>query len=396
VLNTTENGPINITISQPASGTSGEWQTLSTTQVSSSGIIELEAQPLSTSVLHLTFSNARSGGGDFKIKNIKYQRKDVLVSNKVEQICSVDPDFSNDYRFGFNGKEKDNEIKGTGNSLDFGARIYDSRLGRWLSLDPLQAKYPSLSPYNYVGNSPLKNIEVDGRYYVSFIPCEPYHYSNPIYNHKNHGGRYWMVASAKLEIIDEDALKSINRLGALPVLGVVFDGAKLLLACKDNSINFDAGDWAGVAVSLIGIGVTKATKGVESIDYMWEGAGSAVALAPELVADFKQTDYFNLLIDKRTSEILKKEGVIDEDGNFSQKLIQKYHNEGIQKSNDKNSAFYKKQHSGFLNTTFRREGEGAGEMDPMIYTQQKITELVDKAKAQAVQEFDEATSKKKP
>ncbi len=33
------------------------------------------------------------------------------------------------YRFGFNGKENDNEIQGDGNSYDFGARIYDSRLG---------------------------------------------------------------------------------------------------------------------------------------------------------------------------------------------------------------------------------------------------------------------------
>lgn len=36
--------------------------------------------------------------------------------------------------------EKDNEVKGSGNSLDFGARIYDSRLGKWLSTDPLQTK----------------------------------------------------------------------------------------------------------------------------------------------------------------------------------------------------------------------------------------------------------------
>jgi RHS repeat-associated protein len=39
------------------------------------------------------------------------------------------------YRYGFNGKEKNNEISGEGNSYDFGARIYDPRLGRWLSTD---------------------------------------------------------------------------------------------------------------------------------------------------------------------------------------------------------------------------------------------------------------------
>ena len=47
---------------------------------------------------------------------------------------------SEKYRFGFNGKENDNEVKGAGNSLDFGARIYDSRLGRWLSCDPSEKK----------------------------------------------------------------------------------------------------------------------------------------------------------------------------------------------------------------------------------------------------------------
>jgi len=72
--------------------------------------------------------------------------------------------FSNEkYRYGFNGKENDNEVKGVGNSVDFGARIYDSRLGRWFSVDPLAAKYPSLAPYNFCANNPIVNIDPDGR-----------------------------------------------------------------------------------------------------------------------------------------------------------------------------------------------------------------------------------------
>lgn len=42
--------------------------------------------------------------------------------------------------------------------------MYDSRLGRWMSLDPLAIKYPSLSAYNFVANSPLLFIDPDGRY----------------------------------------------------------------------------------------------------------------------------------------------------------------------------------------------------------------------------------------
>ncbi len=51
---------------------------------------------------------------------------------------------SDDYRYGFNDMEGDDEVKGHGNSYDFGARIYDPRVGRGLSLGPLKAKYPSL------------------------------------------------------------------------------------------------------------------------------------------------------------------------------------------------------------------------------------------------------------
>jgi len=67
------------------------------------------------------------------------------------------------YRFGFGGKEGDSEIKGENNSYDFGARIYDPRLGKWLSIDPLFQKYPFLSPYAYVANSPIIYYDSDGR-----------------------------------------------------------------------------------------------------------------------------------------------------------------------------------------------------------------------------------------
>jgi RHS repeat-associated protein len=68
-----------------------------------------------------------------------------------------------EYKYGFNGKEKDDETSVGGGSYDFGARIYDSRLGRWLSLDPLMTKYPSLSPYNFSENNPVFFNDPDGR-----------------------------------------------------------------------------------------------------------------------------------------------------------------------------------------------------------------------------------------
>jgi RHS repeat-associated protein len=60
--------------------------------------------------------------------------------------------------------EKDNEINVNGGSYDFGARIYDSRLGRWLSLDPLAAKGVGLSPYNFCFNNTNIYVDSDGNW----------------------------------------------------------------------------------------------------------------------------------------------------------------------------------------------------------------------------------------
>jgi RHS repeat-associated protein len=67
------------------------------------------------------------------------------------------------YRYGFNGKENDNEVKGQGNEQDYGMRIYDPRLGRFLSVDPLASKYPDLTAYNFVGNSPILLVDKKGK-----------------------------------------------------------------------------------------------------------------------------------------------------------------------------------------------------------------------------------------
>ena len=71
----------------------------------------------------------------------------------------------NDYRYSFQGQEKDNEIKGEGNSYDFGARIYDSRIGRWCSIDPASSNYPNIAPYVFVGNMTTISAEADGAYF---------------------------------------------------------------------------------------------------------------------------------------------------------------------------------------------------------------------------------------
>jgi RHS repeat-associated protein len=69
---------------------------------------------------------------------------------------------SSSYRYGFNGQERDDEVKGSGNSYDFGARMYDPRIGRFFSTDRYESKFAFKSPYSYADNSPIANVDANG------------------------------------------------------------------------------------------------------------------------------------------------------------------------------------------------------------------------------------------
>ncbi len=66
------------------------------------------------------------------------------------------------YRYGFNGQEKDDELKGEGNSLNFKYRMHDPRLGRFFAVDPLAAKYAYNSPYAFSENRVIDARELEG------------------------------------------------------------------------------------------------------------------------------------------------------------------------------------------------------------------------------------------
>ncbi len=73
----------------------------------------------------------------------------------------------NPYTYGFNGMERDEEVKGAGNSYDFGARMQDPRLGRWLSIDPLADKMPAWSTYSFSFDNPILYLDSDGRFPIA-------------------------------------------------------------------------------------------------------------------------------------------------------------------------------------------------------------------------------------
>ena len=68
----------------------------------------------------------------------------------------------NDYRYGFQGQEMDNEVKGEGNSVNYKYRMHDPRIGRFFAVDPLAPKYPWYTPYSFSGNKVILFVELEG------------------------------------------------------------------------------------------------------------------------------------------------------------------------------------------------------------------------------------------
>jgi RHS repeat-associated protein len=68
----------------------------------------------------------------------------------------------NDYRYGFQGQERDDELKGEGNSYNYEYRMHDPRIGRFFAIDPLAPKYPHNSVYAFSENILIHLIELEG------------------------------------------------------------------------------------------------------------------------------------------------------------------------------------------------------------------------------------------
>jgi RHS repeat-associated protein len=119
----------------------------------------------------VTISDKKTGVDESTDGTIDYYLADVISAQDYYPFGMLQP--SRQYgqlgRYGFNGKENDNEVKGEGNQQDYGMRIYDPRLGKFLSVDPITKKYPELTPYQFASNRPIDGIDMDGLEYVKRI-----------------------------------------------------------------------------------------------------------------------------------------------------------------------------------------------------------------------------------
>ncbi len=85
-----------------------------------------------------------------------------VKTNKMNTRIRISSAKSCDYRYAFQAQEKDDEIKGKGNSYNYTYRMHDTRLGRFFAVDPLSAKYPWNSPYAFSENVVINAVELEG------------------------------------------------------------------------------------------------------------------------------------------------------------------------------------------------------------------------------------------
>jgi RHS repeat-associated protein len=95
---------------------------------------------------------------------IDYYEADITNANDYYPFGMLQPyrnySVGNEYRYGFNGKERDNDIDG--NNYDYGFRIYNPLIAKFLSVDPLMSSYSYYTPYQFAGNKPISAIDLDG------------------------------------------------------------------------------------------------------------------------------------------------------------------------------------------------------------------------------------------
>ncbi|NVK66839.1 MAG: hypothetical protein HWE22_19760 [Flavobacteriales bacterium] len=131
-----------------------------------------DANPSSPMIVNISI--AKITGVVSKVEDLMIGKLTTINTYASQDYVPASGNQGNDYRYSFQGMEHDDEIKGTKNSYDFGARILDPRVGRWLSLDSKASRAPGLTPYRFGFNNPVRyfdpdgNWETDGHFWTAF------------------------------------------------------------------------------------------------------------------------------------------------------------------------------------------------------------------------------------
>ena len=110
-------------------------------------------------VVYPIFSKELEENKPMPKKRLNYFTFGMMLPNQVTDGTNDD---QGGYRYGFQGQEMDDEIKGKGNSVNYKYRMHDTRVGRFFAVDPLTPKYPHNGPYNFSENRVIDGLELEG------------------------------------------------------------------------------------------------------------------------------------------------------------------------------------------------------------------------------------------
>lgn len=213
----------------------------------------------------------------------------------------------------FTGKERDSE---TGWDY-FGARYYHPAIGRWMAVDPLAEKFPSLSPYNYVANNPVANFDPDGKVLdtiadIAFILYDIYDIASTVTSGEEITAAQWGALGADVA----GALIPFATGGGAVIRG----GAKAVNAMDTASDLAKSADTAGDLSETAAKLSKQADNASDDIGESTAEAVLSIQVTPDGVAipgDVKyQIPQHYVENPHRTASY----GVIDETGKFREKL----------------------------------------------------------------------------
>jgi RHS repeat-associated protein len=94
-----------------------------------------------------------------------------ISAHKLEDPAGNEGKVKNEYQY--NDKELIDELEI--NWYDYGLREYDPQIGRFFRIDPLTDDYPYWTPYQYAGDEPIGNMDLDGAEQLpkTFVPLAP-------------------------------------------------------------------------------------------------------------------------------------------------------------------------------------------------------------------------------
>jgi len=109
------------------------------------------------------------------------------------------------YRYGFNGKEEDSNGEwGSKSHYDYGFRIYNPSIAKFLSVDPLTKDFPFYTPYQFAGNKPIYAIDLDGAEELPYWDRSEYNSAEGALS------KGWRFAGNSLKSIYNDAAGTWN------------------------------------------------------------------------------------------------------------------------------------------------------------------------------------------